>query len=203
MPVIGVINDWPLWVQILASAGVAFMWLTILTWFINLFKREPKPSPAGETQTQTESPGAIQQKQTAGGDAYQAGGDINITQELGPKKRSRFFTETDSMILAMKPYAGTTFDLIAESDLESKDLAAYINTLLTKSGWISGWSASRTGDPSKHGVLLSWGGEHHEAMQSLMALLNSIGVEAQRVPFKKTGENMAPEIYVKSNPENK
>ena len=74
-PLLGVINDWPLWVQVLASAVVALMWLTFLTWVINLFKRESKSLPAGSIQAQTESPGATQQLLTDGG-GIDVGGDV-------------------------------------------------------------------------------------------------------------------------------
>lgn len=66
VPVLGAVNGWPLWVQVLASGVVAFMWLTLLSWVINLFKRKPKAASPGHSQTQSDSPGAQQQQAQSG-----------------------------------------------------------------------------------------------------------------------------------------
>ena len=76
-PLVGAFQQWPLWVQILASAGVAFVWLTILTWLINLFKRPQETGPSGPTATADHGAQAMAGIQ-AGHDVYQAGGDINV-----------------------------------------------------------------------------------------------------------------------------
>ncbi len=76
MPVVGAISDWPIWVQTLAAAGVAFMWLTALTWLISLFTgRQSKIAAPELSQVQTDSPLA-QQAGHVGRDNTQVSGDL-------------------------------------------------------------------------------------------------------------------------------
>jgi len=79
MPILGAINDWPLWVQALAAGGVALMWLTILGWIAKQFG--PKdPKPVGPTSTVTGPGSAVNiEDSDINGDVVgrdKAGGDI-------------------------------------------------------------------------------------------------------------------------------
>ena len=46
MPIIGFINEWPLWMQAVLSGAAALAWLILLTWFLSFSSRRKKE--AGE-----------------------------------------------------------------------------------------------------------------------------------------------------------
>jgi hypothetical protein len=87
MPIVGVFADWPVWMQALASGGVAFVWLGVLTWLIRFFSK-PKPAPllppAEDKAINLDSPGAVAVagpgNATAKDHSLAAGRDIVITQ---------------------------------------------------------------------------------------------------------------------------
>jgi hypothetical protein len=51
LPLIGAISGWPLWIQVVTSAGAALVWLTLLTWLIDRFKHKPS-TPTASTHGQ-------------------------------------------------------------------------------------------------------------------------------------------------------
>ena len=71
-------SDWPLWQQVLASAGVAFVWLTAISWVLELFRK-----PAADAQAQEASPGA-QQGSADGNLAQSTGGHAVVTGDNSP-----------------------------------------------------------------------------------------------------------------------
>lgn len=101
VPVIGAINGWPIWLQILASAGVAFVWLTLLTGIIDFFKRKSKHgSRSDQTQSVSKSQNAQAQQATAGGNVTQVQtgaihyGDIyNLTLNVTPEMLEGIMSE--------------------------------------------------------------------------------------------------------------
>ena len=68
---------WPLWFQIVASAGVVLMWLTVPSWISDVFKRLWRAGASGPTATADRAAQAMAGVQ-AGRDVYQAGGNINV-----------------------------------------------------------------------------------------------------------------------------
>ena len=80
-PIVGGISDWPVWVQLVASAGVAFVWLTVLKWLIDRFKRKPEVAPVGDSQELTRSPRAGQAGDI-GRDNIQVAGDFILVQNF-------------------------------------------------------------------------------------------------------------------------
>lgn len=87
IPIVGFVADWPVWLWAVASLGVAFVWLSLSTWIINVFRRRLSDSPVPTQKAETES-GDVQQIQIQGNEnaaqsmqnspgAMMAGRDLN------------------------------------------------------------------------------------------------------------------------------
>ncbi len=82
LAVLNFASEWELWQQALLAAGVAFLWLSVISWLLRFFRRPPT---AASSQSQVRSPKA-QQAGRAGGDIIQVGGDLSIGVSRQPNQ---------------------------------------------------------------------------------------------------------------------
>ena len=132
VPIIGIIKDWPIWLLATVSAIVAFLWLTIVTWFVRLYRptarQEARPvhtintannsAVVTENGTVVNAPGAGQVigKIEAGRDVIINPSSSVMTQPDGrefvgvtPDDLTRFFRDDQTTIQssrAVEPFIG-------------------------------------------------------------------------------------------------
>ena len=94
---------WPVWVHIVLSAGVAFVWLTFFTWLVNRWRKpRVEPTTSSVQFTQADSPHAVQQHQVAGRDALQVAGDLVLHQPARSSHRTISGTYLEDLMLVDK-----------------------------------------------------------------------------------------------------